>query len=284
MATRARKTVAADREAAQVALDAVKGPFKEWAQRGIQAGILPEISLVCVDRYFDSGHTVADLGVDPNTIDSNTVVVLTGAVDDSGSMEEHEQVVPRLYNANADKTMEDMGKSGDPIITTTVFFNGGIWHPYKNINLVPFMTDQHYSPNGDTPLYRTARDVLDMVIVKCVQIIGADRQPISVTYGISDGMDADNTYHAQRVKEEDVAAIAQPLLSKGPHILAAAALGGTARNSFIGMGWPADWISSDDGTEQGLDRVFQRVRRVSSGASQAGGAEGIAKVRQGGFQ
>lgn len=226
----------------------------------------------------DLGNEIADnLGISPDLVDASEVFAFFGVIDDSGSIRfrGNTDVVKNGYNGILDALTKS--KSRDDIIVGATLLNGGMYHPVCALKDAKRL-DNHFNPNGGTPLYDRVIQTCDLVVRKCKEFQDTGASFKGVIVIVTDGNDEGSSASARHVKDA-----LEPLLAK--EIISVVALGiddGSTnfRAVFAEMGIPDNLILTVNDDPSSIRKAFGVVSRATAAASQ--GAS-LSQVGLGGF-
>ena len=224
------------------------------------------------------GDEIADnLGVSPDLVDSSEVFAFFGVIDDSGSIrfKGNTDRVRQGYNGILDAL--HASKSRDEIIVSATLLNHGVFHPVCALRDAKRL-DDHFTPNGGTPLFDRVIQTCELVARKCqeFQDTGASFKGVMVV--VTDGND-----EGSRASVGHVRAALEPLLAREIISVVALAIEDGSTNYravFRAMGIPDNLIITINDDPSAIRRAFGVVSRATAAASQ--GAS-LSQVGLGGF-
>lgn len=217
-------------------------------------------------KIVDLGDEISDnLGISPDLVDASEVFAFFGVIDDSGSIRfgGNTDVVKSGYNGILDALTKS--KSRDDIIVGATLLNGGVYHPVCALKDAKRL-DNHFNPNGGTPLYDRVIQTCENVVLKCKEFQDTGASFKGVIVIVTDGNDEGSRAGAQHVK-----AALEPLLAK--EIVSVVALGisdGSTdfRKVFQSMGIPDNLILTVSDDPSSIRKAFGVVSRATAAASQ----------------
>jgi hypothetical protein len=240
-------------------------------------GLLTQAALNSI-QVIDLGAAIQDnLGVIPAQIDATEVFGLFSVIDDSGSIRfaGNTDVVRQGYNSILEALMKSNAR--DDIIVTARLLNAGMLHapcPLRDAKRL----DQHFNPNGGTPLYDTVIEVCGLAAVKYqeFQMTGASFKGVIPI--VTDGNDEGSTATADRCKPVVEALMAREIFT----VMAMGIDDGRTdfRKVVRSMGIPDNLILTVSNDPHSIREAFGVVSRATASASQGGS---VSKVGLGGF-
>jgi len=251
--------------------------LKEAGQRGI----LSTTSLQTLNA-LDLGTAIQDaLGVSADDIQASEVFLLSLLVDDSSSIRfgNNTQNMRDAYNLILEAQSES--KSEDDFLVHVRMLNSGILVPYVVLREAPRLDTQNYNPQGGTPLYDRAIELLGTVVAKEREF---KRQGVPVrTYSviISDGNDESSSRHAA-----DVANLVRDMTNSEEHnhIVAAWGVNDGAtdfQRVFREIGVPDQLILTSGSDKHSIRQTAGVISKSVKMASQT--SAGFSKTFAGGF-
>lgn len=250
--------------------------FKQAQDEGILSpGAASAIQIV------DPGANIQNaLGVHPDDVQSSEVFLVTQMIDDSSSIAyaSNEDAVCGGHNEVLDALSKS--KQKDTILCHAKALNNGVIYPYCTIDHAVRLDRNNYKPRGETPLYRTAIEVLSTVLAKS-QEFALNGVPVrTATLIVTDGMDVSNG----KVTIGHVGQIIKDLLMQETHIIAGMGISdGTTdfKRIFLEMGIPDKWILTPANSSSEIRKAFAVFSQSAVRASQS--AASFSKTALGGF-
>lgn len=225
------------------------------------------------------------LGVDANAIPSSDVVLIAELLDNSGSMTN--LVTEAVKGCVLIDTSLKASKSQAGILRYTGFLNGGMVHPFVELDNAPLMDKATYRITGATPLYRKIIETLGIVGAKVTEFSLAGVPARAVTVIITDGANydpQDSSAHDTRKNRDDCKTVIEDLLAQENHIIIAVGIddGGTDfKQVFTKIGVPEKWILTPANTESEVRKAFEVISKSTVQASQTVGS--FSQTALGGF-
>ncbi len=175
------------------------------------AGINNSVTAMLVDagtvRTVTKGH-----GVTPDTFTKTEALIVTGLVDDSGSIfakrvddsgsisnEGNDIAVREGVSAIIDALLGTKKKDG--ILYSCRLLNAGILCPYTFLEQAPRLDNKNFRDGGGTPLYDRAFETLASVMAKVKEFEDAAINTRSWTIIVTDGADGGSRKTARDVAE-----------------------------------------------------------------------------------
>ena len=207
------------------------------------------------------------LGASVDDITASEVVLVTVLMDDSGSMQGHEQAARDGYNIFLDAI--EASKQQNNILAHTRYLNGKILFPYILIENAKRLDGRNYRPTGGTPLYEQSIIVLGTALAKAQEFADNGVAVRTVTLIVTDG--ANNGPGTA----DDVSLIVKDMLKAENHIIGAMGIddGNTPfMDIFRNMGIDKKWILTPADTPSAIRQAFvfasQTAARVTQSAAQ----------------
>jgi hypothetical protein len=228
-------------------------------------------------RVFDQA-----LGLPTNLFQTSEAVIVTGLIDDSGSI--------RFVSGNAEAVrtghnliIESLkgSKQKDSILISTRYLNGKILMSYRLLDNAIQMDSNNYNPNEGTPLYDSAFDTLQLVLAKTIEYENNGIPVRTITYIATDGHDQ----HSNRHTTKDVASLARDMFRMEKHIIAGMGIsdGETDFRQIFGeMGIPDQWILTPNKDASAIRKAFATVSQSAVRVSQQSGVN-LSQIAAGGF-
>lgn len=236
-------------------------------------GSLSQAAVAALTNVEDFGATIQQaLGTPADQITSSEVVLVSGVIDDTGSIQYAgcTQAVIDGYNLII-TSLRASKQSGDVLVTATLF-NNGLLHPYVSLSQAVLLDSNNYRPNGGTPLYDRTLEGCGLVAVKTQEFSDQGIPVRSVTVIVTDGED-----NQSRARIQEVKPVIRDMLRTENHIVAAMGIGqGKAqqdafRNIFREMGIEDQWILTPSSDPSEVRKAFavvsQSAVRVSQNAA-----------------
>lgn len=207
------------------------------------------------------------LGTSVDDIMASEVVLVTILMDDSGSMQDHEQAAREGFNLTLDAI--EASKQQNNILAHTRFLHGRVLNPYTLIENAKRLDGRNYKPVHDTPLYEQSIVILGTVLAKTQEFYDNGVAVRTVTLIVTDG--ANNGSGTA----QDVLPIVKDMLKTENHIICAMGIkdGITDfKQVFRDMGIGEKWILTPDDTQSAIRQAFmlasQTAARVTQNAVQ----------------
>lgn len=247
------------------------------AMAGADAVISPG-SAVVLGNY--GAQIQAALGISVDDIQASEVMLLTGLLDDSGSIrfvKGNTEAVRDGHNGIRDALLDS--KQAGSILSHTRLLNAGILHPYVLLADAVELDTHNYDPRGGTPLYDMTIATLGAVVAKAEEFRLNGVVVRTVTMVLTDGHD-----EGSRVRPDAVLRVVSEMLRTETHIIGAVGIADgytDFRQIFGEMGIPDQWILTPQNTPSDIRRVCQVFSRSAVRASQ--NAASFSKTLAGGF-
>jgi hypothetical protein len=209
------------------------------------------------------------LGVSTDDVTASRVVLVNLLVDDSSSIEHHdnEGVVRDGHNTVRKALLGAKSKQRDAVLMFATYLNGGVFYPYKPLDeKVPEMDESNYKPAGRTPLYDRSLAMLGTVATKTEEFAQKGVMARSISLIMTDGDNNDSVKGARDVKN-----LVDDLLAQERHIIAGMGIddGVTDYEAvFADMGIPDKWILTPGNSESEIRDAFRVFSQSAVQASQ----------------
>jgi len=244
---------------------------------GAQAsGVLTQAALNSIN-VVDLGDAFDDMGVDIEAIDSNEVFLIVGCVDNSYSIQQHNNTnaVIKGYNGYLD-SLDDSESTADFLIAT-FYVNRGLMQTYTPLKQAWRLNDVNYVPDGGTPLYDQAITLGAFAGAKYQEITATGASCRGVLFFLGDGKD-----EGSRAKAKQAADVLTPLQGQERFQVIAMGVqdkpidkGGTDFYQVYGaMGVRRNLILPVSADPSSLRRAFGVMSRATKHASQGGSLSG----------
>lgn len=248
----------------------------------VQDGVLSQGALQALN-VNDIGATInAALGVSVDDVPASEVTLLSLLMDDSSSIRFHAgntEAVRDGHNLVIDSLSKTKQKDG--ILAMCTYMNRGLLYPYAPIDQAIRMAANNYNPEGGTPLYNRAVELLGTVIAKSQDFLQNGIACRTVSGIITDGRN--EWPHGKTA--DDVRRIVEDMLRAENHIIAGIGIddGSTDfRQVFGEMGIRPEWILTPKNSPSEIRRAFNMLSQSATRASQASGAS-FSQAAMGGF-
>lgn len=252
-------------------------------------GILGAGSMMAFNVPNMGAQIQAGLGVSVDDVEASEVFLLTGLIDDSGSIRfaKNSDAVREGMNGVLDALKES--KTSDEVLASTRYLNGKVLDGYIPLANATRLNAQNYNPNGGTPLYDQVVVTLGQVLAKHKEFRDAGVAVRTVTVIVTDGADEHSPKIAGGMGKTaaDCKAIVGDMLRAECHLVFFVGIesGGVDFRAIAAeMGIPDDFVLTPDGTAHDIRAKMAVVSKSAVRASQGGkGFSQAATAGLGGF-
>lgn len=215
------------------------------------------LSKVASQAYSGPFNNLSVLGIDPDSIETQKVTLVTLVIDDSGSLR---QFLAELRSAVAAAISQlKEVRSSSTILVCVITLNRGVLVPFTKVTELP---DIECFSNGGTPLYDIAYDTVAVILAKSQQLKDAGIPTRTQTLLFTDGKDESS----ERQTASDVSALIAELIEQPKNIFWGIALGPVARQSLSEMGIPEETLKSSS-DPIGLKAAFLEFSQATAAVS-----------------
>lgn len=259
-------------------------------------------------QTIDIGQDIqAAMGINANSVQASSVILVQGLVDDSGSIRFAGNSEVVREGVNLVKKALAGTKQKDGILEGIRYLNKGVLCPFLPLDQVPDLNSQNYNAEGGTPLHRETLATLATVIAKTQEFSDNGVPVRSITFILTDGA-ADI---GSSVTPAHIRAVVRDMLKSENHIICGIGIddgeydsNGNLRGNrtdfkaiFTEYGILEQWIidikvPSQPGETEAQRKVrlqseirkaFQTVSQSAVRASQAAAAQSFSQAALGGF-